>query len=335
MCIALFSTAHPDYGLIVLNNRDEFLARPTLPLAHWSSPHQHVLGGRDLARPERGTWLAVTSDGRIAVLTNVREADTPNKGYVGARSRGLLVGGFVEPRAEEAVGAEEYARGLFGGEGMKGVGGFSLVCGKLGERLAVVSNRSGHGKVDWILGEEPGTVGLSNGMFGDRSWRKVGLGEEGLNKLIQDDVNAKVKRSKEDFIEDCLEILSRDTLRKMREGESWGSFVHSLRESIFIPVVGSSQGEKAGEELGNTQIGASGLYGTHKQTVILIDRKGIVTVVERTLSDEKGNRIGEEGKDRRFDFQVIFSSEKKGYQEKGSSLASSNLANYELAETRT
>ena len=304
MCIALFSTTHPEYALVVLNNRDEFLARPTLPLAHWTPPHKHVLGGRDLARPERGTWLAVTTDGRIAVLTNVREADTPNAGYVGARSRGLLIGGFVEPRVEEAVGAGEYAQDLFEGEGMKGVGGFSLVCGRLGESLAVVSNRSGHGQVDWILSEKPETVGLSNGMFSDRSWRKVELGEEGLERLIQDDVDGRERRSKDDFVEDCLRLLSRDTLRKKREGELWGSYVNSLRESIFIPVVGGDEGEKAGEEQGNKQVGTSGLYGTQKQTVLLVDRKGKVTIVERTLYDCKGSKVSEEERDRRFEFHI-------------------------------
>ncbi|KAI5794405.1 hypothetical protein DFH27DRAFT_134977 [Peziza echinospora] len=55
--------------------RKGILHRPTPRAAWWdTSDSCHIFSGRDLARPERGTWLGITRQGRIAVLTNYREA---------------------------------------------------------------------------------------------------------------------------------------------------------------------------------------------------------------------------------------------------------------------
>ena len=48
----------------------------------------------------------------------------------------------------------------------------------------------------------------------------------------------------------------------------------------------------------------SGIYGTQKQTVILVDREGKVTFVERTLYDHEGKPVKGGKEDRRFDFQI-------------------------------
>lgn len=70
MCIVLLTTAHPKYALIVLDNRDEFILRPTSRPHWWTTkastigtptPHQdgddtteedaqHILASRDLLR---------------------------------------------------------------------------------------------------------------------------------------------------------------------------------------------------------------------------------------------------------------------------------------------
>ncbi|KAL8987167.1 MAG: hypothetical protein Q9177_003606, partial [Variospora cf. flavescens] len=158
MCIALFSTAHPDYSLIIINNRDEYLSRPTAPASWWSSPNDHILGGRDLLRPVQGTWLGITKQGRIAVLTNFRE-----QGQVvqSARSRGAMANAFLMLDKSSSEDTAAFAKNLVEGEGVTGVGGFSLVCGKVGKPLAVISNRTPSAEgMAWIAKGRDETIGL-------------------------------------------------------------------------------------------------------------------------------------------------------------------------------
>ncbi|TKA39155.1 hypothetical protein B0A49_13227, partial [Cryomyces minteri] len=123
MCIALITTAHPSYPLILINNRDEYLTRPTAPAAWWDEPHSHVLGGRDLQRDVRGTWLGITKQGRVAVLTNFREeGQNPS----GVRSRGGIVNAFLTTPPDSQETTEQFAKRLVEEEGVKDVGGFSL-----------------------------------------------------------------------------------------------------------------------------------------------------------------------------------------------------------------
>ena len=70
MCLILFAwRSHSQHKLLVAANRDEFYARPTAS-AHFWHDAPHILAGRDLE--QGGTWLGITSNGRFAALTNVR-----------------------------------------------------------------------------------------------------------------------------------------------------------------------------------------------------------------------------------------------------------------------
>jgi len=85
MCVLAFAwRAHPDWPLVLAGNRDELHARPATPLARWDEAPE-VLGGRDLEGG--GTWLGVSEDGRLAVVTNLRGFGPPRPG---APSRGRL-----------------------------------------------------------------------------------------------------------------------------------------------------------------------------------------------------------------------------------------------------
>ncbi|MBV4472984.1 NRDE family protein [Pseudomonas botevensis] len=89
MCLIVFAW-RPGHAqpLIVAANRDEFYARPSLPLAQWpEAPHVHA--GRDLEAG--GTWLGLGANGRFAALTNIRDPGQP----ASRRSRGELVAGFL------------------------------------------------------------------------------------------------------------------------------------------------------------------------------------------------------------------------------------------------
>ncbi|TKA70595.1 hypothetical protein B0A55_06702 [Friedmanniomyces simplex] len=328
MCISLISTAHPHYPFILLNNRDEFLSRPTARAHWWDHPNQHVLGGRDLQRQIRGTWLAITRDGRVANLTNFREEGAE---VAQNMSRGGLVSAYVAPtttatRAMLGVEGEEsdegFVRRLVGEIDIGKVGGFTLLFGRLrkprGGRgvpgLGVVSNRTSSAEGVTRICEELGeTRGLSNSHFGDRTWPKVVQGERLLEEAISDSIGNVDNQAK--FIESLFGVLSVDTLPRPKPDEEFQAFTRQLRNSILIPPVGGEVVEsKPADELAaadgtvtpdnsGVKIG-DGVYGTQKQTVVLVDTDGKVTFVERTLYDGEGRTGASEGNDRRYEFSI-------------------------------
>lgn len=166
MCLVVIGVdTHPAFRLIIAANRDEFHERPTQE-AHWWPDRPDILGGRDLLAG--GTWFAVSRRGRIALVTNDRDAE-PKHGKL--PSRGLLVSGFLESTLApldyfEGVDASAYA-------------GFNLIAG--GDGLAYLSNRDG--------GAQPlaaGIYGLSNAQL-DTPWDKVRRSKVRLSRLIDED----------------------------------------------------------------------------------------------------------------------------------------------------
>ena len=306
--------SHDELALSTENGQ-EYLNRPTAPVAWWSSPNEHVLGGHDLLRNAHGTWLGVTKDGRIAVLTNFREQGDMAEGAV---SRGAMVNAFLTQAPDAVEDTEKFVQKLIDGEGVRGVGGFSLLCGKMGQPLAVVSNRTPSIEgVTWIATGKGQTGGLSNAAYGDRSWPKVVQGEE----LLASATKMSIKRgdNKEQFIEEMMRILSTDTLPKRGENEGWDRYVMQLRNSIFIPVLGGEgrNGVKVDDiassedrrcvgspKPSSTGTAMSGVYGTQKQTVVLMDNDRRVTFVERTLYDDLARPTLEYGRDRVFEFDI-------------------------------
>ena len=102
MCLIVFAwrPEHPQ-PLIVAANRDEFYARPSLALAHWED-RPGIYAGRDLKAG--GTWLGISSSGRFAALTNIRDLTLPQ----GGPSRGELVADFLHGQHT----AEQYLHDL-------------------------------------------------------------------------------------------------------------------------------------------------------------------------------------------------------------------------------
>lgn len=169
MCTLLLACAvHPRYRLILAANRDEFYDRETAAAAFWEDPPS-LFGGRDLLHG--GSWLGVTTSGRIAALTNYRE---PHEHRKDRPSRGRLVSDFLKGEAT----AEEYL------EELRGTGapydGYNLVLGSA-ERLYYYSNKS-----DETLRLEPGIYGLSNDLL-DTPWPKVVRGKEALERLLAEE----------------------------------------------------------------------------------------------------------------------------------------------------
>lgn len=266
-----------------------------------------------MQRDIQGTWLGVTKQGRVAVLTNFREH---GQNISGLKSRGGIVNSFLQTPLDKQETTEQFAKRLVEDEGVSDVGGFSLAFGDLREivggkkrsGLAIVSNRTPdvHG-VTWIA-EKPGeTHGLSNSHYGDLSWPKVVHGEQLLKQAIHSNVSRDA--GKEDLIARLFDILVVDTLPKRRKGEDWETYINQLRNSIFIPRIGAATDEQDPAESiaaadSEKKVAASdGGYGTQKQTVLLVHQNGHVTFVEKTLYDEQGKPFGDE-EISRFEYDI-------------------------------
>jgi uncharacterized protein with NRDE domain len=158
MClVALAIDQHARFPLVVASNRDEFFRRPTAHLGWWTpNPGApDVLSGRDLQ--SGGTWMGVTAEGRMALLTNVRGARTHE---ADAPSRGRIVTDWLAARESTA---DFWTR-----TALSGHNGFNLVAAdfRRGECLWA-SNVDGQPR---RLG--PGLYGLSNAGL-DLPWPKV------------------------------------------------------------------------------------------------------------------------------------------------------------------
>ena len=158
MClVALAIDQSRRFPLVVASNRDEFFKRETARLAWWSARpgEPPILGGRDLE--SGGTWMGLTAQGRLALLTNVRG---PHPHEVGAPSRGRVV-------TEWLAGGEE-------------TGDFWMRTALSGHnRFNLIAADFLRGECFWgsNTGEHPrrlerGIYGLSNGGL-DAPWPKV------------------------------------------------------------------------------------------------------------------------------------------------------------------
>ncbi len=166
MCLILFAhKAHPRYPLILAANRDESYERPTASAAFWDD-QAHIYGGRDLKKG--GTWLGLTLSGRIAAVTNYRDAKAAKTAPL---SRGALVSGFLAGKNETATYLE----------GVKARGnqynGFILIVGTL-DALYWVSNR---GPAPARI--PPGVHGLSNNLL-NSPWPKIKRSKQAMEALL-------------------------------------------------------------------------------------------------------------------------------------------------------
>lgn len=232
-----------------------------------------------------------------------------------------MVNAFLTQPANLRVDTEVFIKDLLEeGQGLKGVGGFSLLCGNVGSRLAVVSNRTpAIDGVTWIAESRGETVGLSNTTIDDRSWYKVLRGEELMSAAIAKSVAH--QDTKEFFIDEMMKLLSENTLPKRKQGQPLADYMLEFRKSIFIPALDG--GNEDGVDRENNPMaeghfkavkgvpqkpaqhdGLSGAYGTQTQTVVLVDHGGRVTFVERRLYDSAANPIDEAERDKVFEYQI-------------------------------
>ena len=166
MCLIAFAWGHhPRFPLVVAANRDEFHQRPTASASFWSDT-PHILAGRDLLG--RGTWLGVSSGGRVAALTNLRSGHEARRD---APSRGALVSAFLSGKYRPGDYLEEVARRAHE------YNGFCLVAGD-GEEMAYYCARDPEPSF-----LSPGIYGLSNTRL-DAPWPKVERLKSGLAEVL-------------------------------------------------------------------------------------------------------------------------------------------------------
>ncbi len=158
MClVALAIDQSRRFPLVVASNRDEFFKRETARLAWWSAKpgDPPILGGRDLQ--SGGTWMGLTAQGRLALLTNVRgprgtDADAP--------SRGRIVTDWL-------AGGEETGD-FWMRTALSGHNGFNLIAADFLRGECFWGSNTGHHP----LRLDRGIYGLSNGGL-DAPWPKV------------------------------------------------------------------------------------------------------------------------------------------------------------------
>ncbi|MBH8611743.1 NRDE family protein [Pseudomonas mohnii] len=167
MCLIVFAW-RPDHAqpLIVAANRDEFYARPSLPLAQWSETPQ-VHAGRDLEAG--GTWLGIGANGRFAALTNIRDPHRPP----GRRSRGELVARFLDGE----IPIDEYLTDVVARS--PEYGGFNLLVGNLHELWHFNARES-----EAVM-LQPGIYGVSNASL-DTPWPKLLRAKAALSAALDD-----------------------------------------------------------------------------------------------------------------------------------------------------
>jgi uncharacterized protein with NRDE domain len=238
MCLIVFAyNCHPNYSLILGANRDEYRDRPTEQARFWPDA-PHILAGRD--RQAGGTWLGVTTDGKLAAVTNYRD---PRQQVVDPPSRGKLVAGFLQ---NPLVTPEEFQKVL--NRDGRVFDGFSLLYGT-GNELHYFTNRGGSSGP--VL---PGVHGLSNHLL-DTRWPKLTVARSRLKAVqqhtyVDPELIFEALSDPSPFAEDILPDTG----------------VGPERERLLSPIFIADEG-----------------YGTRSTTVLLIERSGGVTFIERTF----------------------------------------------------
>ena len=168
MClVALNWDPEADLPLTLIANRDEFRARPTMPMHWWPDQRVDMLAGKDLQAG--GTWFAIDRAGRFALVTNIRP------GYVGKSatlSRGALPVDFIQSGGDIAAFHAQIV------DDIPQYGGFNLLLGDLEQLFWFSSDRPEGCQL------KPGVHVLSNDAL-NTPWPKVELAREQMRASIE------------------------------------------------------------------------------------------------------------------------------------------------------
>ena len=240
------------FPLVVVANRDEFYSRPAARLAWWSTETDSpaILGGRDL--DAGGTWLGLTAQGRLALITNVRD---PRRNDPQAPSRGRIV--------PEWLAARENVDRFWMRTALSGYNGFNLIAADFAAGECYwASNNGAHPQR-----LERGVHALSNAGL-DTPWPKVVALKARLAEAITSCET--VERLASTLFEALADRSVPDDARLPDTG------VGIVRERELAPAFIRT---------------ADGRYGTRCSTLIIterVSRHNVTHVLERSFSPNGG-----------------------------------------------
>ena len=249
MCLIAFAwQAHVDFPLVVAGNRDEFFARPTAPADWW--PDGERLAGRDLRAG--GTWMGLSRQGRFAALTNHRNPDAMR---ADAPTRGALVGDVLASPDGVRPAVTRIA------DAASRYNGFHLVAAAWSgiEPVAMWIVASPGEAIP--LSVAPGVHALSNARL-DTPWPKVGFATAALRRSLERG------RGLEALIDDSFTMLADRTIADDRDLPRTGVPLE-VERSLSAPFIRMPG------------------YGTRSSTVVVVERRGRVTFVERTCEPDR------------------------------------------------
>lgn len=206
-----------------------------------------MVAGRDLKAG--GAWMGLSRDGRFAALTNVRD---PSSMRPDAPSRGVLVGRFLNDERPAETVLDDIARAA------RDYNGFNLLAmqwsGEPERRRMWAVSRAAVERID------AGIHALSNARL-DTPWPKVDAA------IAATRTAATAAIGRDDLIERLFAMLADRTIapdeRLPRTGVALS--IERALSAAFIRMPG---------------------YGTRASTVLLIDRSGCATFVERSCEPD-------------------------------------------------
>lgn len=306
MClIAMAWGTSAQFPLVIAANRDEFYARPTAPLAQWTShasetpasqpdtSHANldhtIFSGRDLQ--DGGTWMGFSPSGRFAMLTNVRNplAITPPQ----PRSRGHLVVEWLSSHATAADWAAERDFAAYAG--------FNLIVGDWSsQQLHYLSNQAegqaaqavqSPGAIQTPQALHPGqVVGLSNAAL-NTTWPKTTR----LTTVLGQALDAAQANHAQRYVgtgeSTGTGIGTSAEAANTAAGELAARLQHALQDrqpapDAALPHTGVTLEQ---EKMLSSIMVSSPTYGTRTSLVAVLDQRGTLHLLEVTHSTPPHN----------------------------------------------
>ncbi|CAD7703589.1 unnamed protein product [Ostreobium quekettii] len=256
MCISCFAfEVHKDLLFLLAFNRDELLTRVTAPPAFWTD-HPQILGGRDNQR--QGTWLGVTTSGRVSFVTNYKER--ANGHPRSPTTRGGLTVDFLLGEEQPLTYLESLDLSKYSG--------FNLVVADLlSGSVAYRCNRKD--TVPRTIG--PGVHVMSNGHIDD-TWPKMKICKEALVRVLNSGEIEGHNLPWETIFNDVLGQAKRVEDESLLPNTGVGIELEKMDSGVFVEPFDKQDG----------------LHGTRSQTVLAVWRDGHAEYRERWLDFPTG-----------------------------------------------
>lgn len=261
MCLLfVYVNKDPDengYKMILASNRDEFWPRPT-DIANFRDNFKWF-GGSDLEPgKEGGTWLGISTTGKVAILLNILAKQNPS-----AKGRGSLVRNFLTGD----LSCEEYLEDI--SSSASEFNPFHLLLLDLRNDCNLHCLSSCQNKVQTVT-KLPGVHAGDNSICLDAPWKKTKEGQRIFTDILKE---YGCKEDKDELVSKILDFLNIKTQyfpdEKIAEQfrDAGKKLVGDLMQQLSSRFVFCPEAQ----------------YGTRTNTVILVDSQGNCDYIERTM----------------------------------------------------